>query len=251
MRGNFERLLPKLFDDEGGYCNDAGDPGGPTKYGIIYADLVSWHGAPKGASLSERIAAVQKLTKADAAEIFKARYWVSLRCDELPAGVDYAVFDYGVNSGISRAAKVLQRIVGATADGIIGGMTLAAVARGNPESVIDALCTERLGFLQRLRTWRIFGKGWKARVLHVHADSLLMAREAKVAGVDLAVVKMPPDVRISIETVATKVQEALATATQVGTAGPGSAAQVAAFSPLDLPAFKVPEMAPPPLREGV
>ena len=28
-----------------------------------------------------------------------------MRCDELPAGVDYAAFDYGVNSGIVDRAE--------------------------------------------------------------------------------------------------------------------------------------------------
>lgn len=109
MRQNFTRVMPLLFADEGGYCCDAGDPGGPTKYGIIYDDLVAWRGLPKVAKLVDKIEAVQAVSKDEAAAIYKARYWSSLKCDELPAGVDYAVFDYGVNSGIGRAAKVLQR----------------------------------------------------------------------------------------------------------------------------------------------
>lgn len=178
MRSNFAHVLPLLFADEGGYCNDAGDPGGPTKWGIIYADLVQWRGLPERASRAGRIAAVQAVTQDEAGRIYKAKYWDALRCDDLPAGVDYAVFDYGVNSGIHRAAKVLQRIVGAKADGVVGGMTLAAVGRMPPETIIDKLSEERIGFLQRLRTWCLFGKGWKRRVVHVHADALLMAREA-------------------------------------------------------------------------
>lgn len=174
MRDDFDRVLPLLFADEGGYCNDAGDPGGPTKFGIIYADLVTWRGAPAKCAAPDRIRAVQAVTKDEAAAIYKARYWDSLRCSELPAGVDYAVFDYGVNSGISRAAKVLQRIVGAKPDGIVGGLTLAAVARMDPVKIIDALSEQRLGFLQGLKTWRLFGRGWKARVVHVHADAIAL-----------------------------------------------------------------------------
>jgi lysozyme family protein len=112
MRDNFARVLPLLFADEGGYCNDAGDPGGPTKWGIIYDDLVVWRGCKRGAPLAARIAAVKAVDQAEAAAIYKAKYWDSLRCDDLPAGVDYAVFDFGVNSGIGRAAKYLQGVVG-------------------------------------------------------------------------------------------------------------------------------------------
>jgi lysozyme family protein len=181
MRASFDAILPKLFDDEGGYCNDAGDPGGPTKFGIIYADLVAWRGLPAKCSKAEVIAAVQAVTMDEAAAIYKAKYWTALRCDDMPAGVDYAVFDFGVNSDIARAARYLQGIVGAKGDGIVGGMTLAAVARMDPEKIIDALCDQRLGFLHRLTTWSLFGRGWKARVLHVHADALLMSRQTRTS----------------------------------------------------------------------
>lgn len=178
MDSDFDKCLPLLFADEGGYCNDPGDPGGPTKWGIIYADLVAYDGLPRAAATSDRIKAVQCVDQAKAAAVYKAKYWDALRCDDLPAGVDYAVFDYGVNSGIARAARVLQSIVGVKADGIIGGMTLAAVARMSPTKIIDALCDQRLSFLESLRTWRLFGRGWKSRVVHVHADALGMAKGA-------------------------------------------------------------------------
>ena len=47
-----------------------------------------------------------------AKRIYRSKYWNATRCDDLPAGVDYAVFDYAVNSGVGRAGKVLRRLVG-------------------------------------------------------------------------------------------------------------------------------------------
>jgi lysozyme family protein len=61
-------------------------------------------------------------------EQVEAIYWNALACDQLPAGVDYCVFDYGVNSGNSRAAVALQQFVGTTVDGEIGPLTIAAAA---------------------------------------------------------------------------------------------------------------------------
>ena len=52
------------------------------------------------------------MTVDEAKAIYRKRYWDVQRCDELPAGVDYSVFDYGVNSGIGRSGKVLRRVVG-------------------------------------------------------------------------------------------------------------------------------------------
>ena len=98
-----------------------------------------------------------------------------MRCDDLPAGVDYAVFDYGVNSGIARAARVLQRLVGTSVDGEVGPDTIVATARAKPAELINQICDERLAFLQGLRTWSVFGNGWGRRVHEVRAAAVAMA----------------------------------------------------------------------------
>jgi predicted peptidoglycan binding protein len=77
-------------------------------------------------------------------------------CDDLPPGVDYIVFDYGVNSGIGRSGKVLQRLLGVPVDGVIGPQTLAAAKAADPSKLVDALCDERLAFLKSLKTWPVF-----------------------------------------------------------------------------------------------
>jgi len=91
------------------------------------------------------------------------------------------VFDYGVNSGVARAAKALQRLVSVEADGAIGPATLAAVARRDPVALIAALCDERLAFLKSLKTWAAFGNGWSRRVADVRAAALQMAAAAPPA----------------------------------------------------------------------
>jgi lysozyme family protein len=120
--------------------------------------------------------------------IYRQNYWNALRCDDLPAGVDYAVFDYGVNSGIGRTAKVLQRLVDVAVDGEVGPGTVAAAARANPATLIERICSERLAFLQGLRTWPTFGKGWGRRVREVRAAALKMA---KSVGAKSAAAKPP------------------------------------------------------------
>src|SRR4029079_1162976 len=127
--------------------NHPDDPGGPTNFGITIFDYRKYVKADAGAD----DARAMKLDQAKA--IYRAKYGDALRCDDLPAGLDYAVFDYGVNSGVSRAAKVLQRLSGAADDGVIGPVTLAAARDCDCERVVAALCEERLGFLRALRTW--------------------------------------------------------------------------------------------------
>ena len=56
---------------------------------------------------------MKQLTKADVEPIYRELYWLKTHCQELPSGVDWAVIDYAVNAGPSRASKALQRTVGA------------------------------------------------------------------------------------------------------------------------------------------
>ncbi len=117
---------------------------------------------------------IKLLKPADAAKVYRHYYWDVIRGDDLPAGVDYAVFDFAVNSGTGRAAKTLQSIVGSPADGAIGPNTLAAV-RGKPAALtIGLLCDERQHFLERLPAFATFGKGWTARVARVRVAALGM-----------------------------------------------------------------------------
>jgi hypothetical protein len=98
----------------------------------------------------------------------------------LPPGVDYAVFDFGVNSGPSRSAKFLQEIVESEVDGEVGPNTVAATKEADPEEVINALCDNRMFFLKGLSTWGTFGNGWTNRVNDVRRDALADAEAAPV-----------------------------------------------------------------------
>jgi len=122
---------------------------------------------------------VRAMTIDEAKAIYRDRYWNAMRGDDLPPGVDYCVFDYGVNSGVGRAAKVLQRLVGAGVDGTIGDVTLAAVRSADAEQLINRICDERLAFLQGLSTWGVFGNGWGRRVREVRTAALAMAGRAR------------------------------------------------------------------------
>jgi lysozyme family protein len=109
------------------------------------------------------------------APLYKKNYWDVCHCDDLPDGVDYAVFDLAVNSGTRRAAKMLQKAAGVADDGAIGPATMKAVSECTPHDLALDICELRLAFLQALPTWDTFGKGWGRRVAEVEktASSML------------------------------------------------------------------------------
>jgi lysozyme family protein len=166
MNANFARALAAVLQHEGGYVDHPKDPGGPTNKGVTlatYRKLVEPNGTAED---------LKRITDAQVASIYRSAYWDVIRGDDLPAGLDYAVFDYAVNSGPARAAKSLQGVLGVAADGIIGPVTLAAAQAANPIATINALCDRRLAFLKSLSTWATFGKGWQRRVDDVREDAI-------------------------------------------------------------------------------
>lgn len=166
----YDEALSRLLKDEGGYSNHPSDPGGPTNFGITITDYRRYRNPSASA------ADVKNMRVDEAKQIYKSKYWNAMRCDALPAGVDYAVFDYGVNSGIGRAPKVLQRVLNVPVDGVIGPVTLAAVLSSDPVKTVNAICDERMQFLRQLKTWPTFGKGWTRRVEGVRTAAIKMAK---------------------------------------------------------------------------
>lgn len=170
---NFDEALARLLAHEGGYTNHPDDPGGPTNFGITIADYRRYVKA------NARAADVKAMTVDEAKAIYRAKYWDAQRCDELPAGVDYAVFDYGVNSGIGRSGKVLRRQLSLPdTTHKISDDVIAAARRADAKVLVAAICDERLRFLKALKTWPVFGKGWGRRVAEVKSAALAMAMQA-------------------------------------------------------------------------
>ena len=159
----FENCLPLVLAHEGGYVNHPADPGGATNKGVTQRVYDNYR---RNKGLQTR--SVRNITRAEVADIYRFQYWDMVNADRLPAGVNYAVFDYGVNSGPNRAAKDLQRTVGAKVDGQIGEETIRKVCEAadrDEVGLINRYCQRRMRFLRGLRTWGTFGRGWSRRVV--------------------------------------------------------------------------------------
>lgn len=169
---NWPFCLDKILASEGGKVDDPQDPGGRTNKGVTQRVYSAWR---QSIGLKPRDVYLMAQTECDA--IYYEQYWTPICGNALPSGLDYAVVDYAVNSGIARAAMALQSLVGVAADGKIGPLTLTAVAVAGASTtdLIDRLCANRLNFLQRLSTWPRFGTGWTNRVKAVRTAALHLA----------------------------------------------------------------------------
>ena len=168
-----EQIIPLILKHEGGYVNHPNDPGGATNKGITIATFRRF--IKPGGTISD----LKALTTEQAVIVYKRNYWDAVLADLLPPGVDYTVADFAVNSGPSRAAKVLQKVVGVKQDGKIGPATIKATNAMPARDVIRQVNANRLAFMKSIRggkLWVTFGKGWQRRVDGVLAKSLQDAK---------------------------------------------------------------------------
>jgi lysozyme family protein len=172
---NCSECIGRVLKSEGGYTNHPSDPGGPTNFGITIHDARKYW--KPGATAAD----IRAMPLTVAREIYRKQYWNALNCDALSPGVDYAVFDYGVNSGVGRSGKVLRRLLGLPDNThVVTPEVAAAASKAEPRDLVTKICGERLRFLKGLRTWPVFGKGWARRVAEVQAAALQMTATISV-----------------------------------------------------------------------
>lgn len=160
MLENFSTSLGYALGHEGGFVNHPRDPGGATNNGvtqIVYDAYRDSIGLPQRS--------VRYIEAAEVRVIYQNQYWAAVRADALPDGLDYAVFDFAVNSGPMRSGRFLQAQLGVKQDGHIGLVTITAAREVNDvEGLIERLCAARLAWMRTLSTWEVFGVGWARRV---------------------------------------------------------------------------------------
>jgi len=176
MAENFDYCLKIILHHEGGYVNHPKDPGGETNLGVTKRVYEAW--CMKN-DLHQKD--MKDLTIEDVAPIYEKNYWGRLKCDKLPIGLDLCVFDFGVNAGTGRAAKYLQRVIGAAADGAIGPNTLLKVKEFVSSEGLDAAIQDyqaaRQKYYESLSTFETFGRGWTRRVTETTDSAMSMLKQ--------------------------------------------------------------------------
>lgn len=214
-----DRMIGKY---EGGYGWNRKDTGGPTKYGITCWDLAE-HRGQKMTSMAAWAPIVQAMTLAEAETIYQTKYANAIRYNDLPAGVDVEMMDYGVNSGDSRPLRVVRAILGVPGGPVMDQKLLDAIRKADPAKLISDISAERLHFMHAIRNgsaWNEFGGGWGARVsdLKLYALHLISAPGVvpEPQAPDLTKVAMPKAAHGDPDVATKTVKTATATAVASG-----------------------------------
>lgn len=163
---DFARSLKLVLIDEGGLDDDPNDHGGRTAHGITQSEYDPWR-VQKGLPAQD----VWKISPDELSEIYHTQYWEPWS-DSIPAGMDYAYFDFKTNAGQGQATRTLQRVLGVDVDGHMGQITLAAVIKADQAKLIHDYCDARREFYKHLAQFPRYGRGWLARTDHVEHASL-------------------------------------------------------------------------------
>jgi lysozyme family protein len=152
----FARCINVILKNEGGYVNNIYDPGGETNFGICkrqYPDID-----------------IKNLTRDRAAEIYFKDYWSKMKLEQIDdEELALQLFDMGVNAGTGTAVKIIQRIVGADVDGVIGPQT-ARMINESDLNLADLYKQERKKYYFSLArnkpNLQVFIAGWLNRIDH-------------------------------------------------------------------------------------
>ena len=162
---SFESALKKTLRWEGGYVNDPEDRGGETYCGISRKSHPTWEGwdiLDKAGSDPQAPIRMHRSVE----DFYKDNYWDKICGSQIFSGqVASALFDFAVNSGVATASKIIQRIVGVEADGVIGKHTIGAI-NNSSVNLTNTLCEKRLEFLKSINPQyaKKYIKGWTNRV---------------------------------------------------------------------------------------
>jgi lysozyme family protein len=150
---SFDEAFVLVVGSEGGYANNPADPGGETHWGVSKRSYPALD--------------IKNLTIDQAKAIYERDYWAKVGADKLPPPLALVLFDAAVNNGPSRAARWLQQAVGVPQDGVVGPLTLAAVAKHQLADTIAEFQARRSLYMLTLPTVGTFGLGWARRLVHV------------------------------------------------------------------------------------
>jgi len=159
---DFDSILGTTLGYEGGY-----NPKDPSNKGIHQKTYDAWRTSMKLPKQD-----VRNISNDELKTIYKREFFESPKYDKLPHGVAGLMFDFGVNAGPGNATKVLQKIVGAKTDGVLGPNTQFAVEKfivdNGEEALKERLYNSRIKYAQ-LRVQQNpeneqYLKGWTNRI---------------------------------------------------------------------------------------
>lgn len=165
---DIHQLAPFILKWEGGFVNDPVDKGGATNMGVT---IGTWRsvGYDKDGDGDIDVDDLRLLTREDVIErVLRPHYWNRWRADEIHnQSVANILVDWVWASG-AHGIRRPQRILGVTADGIVGPKTIAAVNSMDAMELHFRIKNDRIRFIDEIcksnPSQERFRRGWLNRI---------------------------------------------------------------------------------------
>lgn len=163
---NINNLAPMILRFEGGYVNNPADKGGPTNMGITLAEWKSVGFDKNGDGIIDE-EDIKLLDANDFTRVLRI-YWNRWHADNIQnQSIANILVDWVWGSG-KWGIVIPQRVLGVSADGMVGEKTLNALNSANQEDFFNKIHEERIKFVQNIvnnhPSQRQFLKGWINRI---------------------------------------------------------------------------------------
>jgi len=99
----FNKALPFVLNQEGGFVNDPDDKGGATNKGVTQGTYDAYRKAHK-----QPIQTVKNITDTEVSDIYYNNYWLKAGCDKMTPIFAVISFDTAVNMGIGRVQEFMH-----------------------------------------------------------------------------------------------------------------------------------------------
>lgn len=180
MIASFDKALAVVLKHEGGFVNDAADPGGATNYGVSIRYLKARGDLDEDGILDGDldhdgdidVDDIRRMTPAQAGEIYRTGWWDKYGYGRFSQSVAIKLFDMSVNMGAKQAHKLAQRACNSLGsrladDGQLGPQSVSAIQNADPTQLYHALCRQMEKFYRDLVAAKPslakFEKGWLRR----------------------------------------------------------------------------------------
>lgn len=122
-----ENVIRHILKWEGGLVNDPNDPGGVTNRGVTLTTWQQYCRQYTGRTDRANAEGLKAMSNEEWTDLFTRMFWDAAECDDIKTNcIADMLADFYWHSG-RYAIRVLQRCVGATADGIVGKQTITLV----------------------------------------------------------------------------------------------------------------------------
>lgn len=158
-----EKLISFILKWEGGFVNDPCDKGGATNKGVTINTFRHFYGA------DATVEQLKNITDRQWENIFLTGYWRPFKADFIKnQSVANICVDWAWASGTTTAIRQVQKLLGVTADGIVGEITIGAINKYDAEELFSRIRRARIDFVNTIvrnnPSQAKFSRGWVRRI---------------------------------------------------------------------------------------